>query len=223
MSQVQDKCENTYFSVIFTKIDRTRKVPMFQLIQQWVWCSGWPLFLTNGPQKQYFEVVFSHRPSFDAVLLENISVQIRSWYLSDCPLIFELLNICRLTLSNSLIGHKNNVAKYVLKNWGRSSCFYKFSSNVSLGGFLPGYSLVLAGMPNSKKKCIGRIRGIRAFSKHSLLCWPWPHHPISQFQCYGRILSERLTCPVDWTRSPPPTHAIWPLCGSCHKHARHYA
>ena len=47
----------------------------------------------------------------------------------------------------------------------------------------------------------GRIRGIRAFTKHSLLCWPWPHHPIAQFQCYGRILSERLTCPVDWTRS----------------------
>ena len=48
---------------------------------------------------------------------------------------------------------------------------------------------------------LGQIRGIRAFTKHSLLCWPWPHHPIAQFQCYGRILSERLTCPVDWTRS----------------------
>ena len=46
---------------------------------------------------------------------------------------------------------------------------------------------------------LGRIRGIRAFTKHSLWCWPWPHHPIAQFQCYGRILSERLTCPVDWT------------------------
>ena len=44
---------------------------------------------------------------------------------------------------------------------------------------------------------LGRIRGIRAFTKHSLLCWPWRHHPIAQFQCYGRILSERLTlwCP----------------------------
>ena len=52
---------------------------------------------------------------------------------------------------------------------------------------------------------LGRIRGIRAFTKHSLLCWRWPHHPIAQFQCYGRILSGRLTCPVDWTRSPPPT------------------
>ena len=69
---------------------------------------------------------------------------------------------------------------------------------------------------------LGRICGIRAFTKHSLLCWPWPHLPIAQFQCYGRILSKHLTCPVDWTRSPPPTHAPWPLCGSCHKHARHY-
>ena len=31
-----------------------------------------------------------------------------------------------------------------------------------------------------------RIRGIRAFTKHSLLCWPRPHHPIAQFQCYVR-------------------------------------
>ena len=35
--------------------------------------------------------------------------------MSDCPLIFELLNFCHLALSNSLIGHKNNVAKYVWK------------------------------------------------------------------------------------------------------------
>ena len=62
---------------------------------------------------------------------------------------------------------------------------------------------------------LGRIRGIRAFTKHSLLCLPWPHHPIAQFQCYGRILSERLTCPVDWTRSPPGTHAIPALTVSC--------
>ena len=55
---------------------------------------------------------------------------------------------------------------------------------------------------------LGRIRGITAFTKHSLLCWPWPHHPIAQFQCYGRIVSDRLPCPVDWTRSPPPTHAL---------------
>ena len=57
---------------------------------------------------------------------------------------------------------------------------------------------------------IGRIPGIRAFTKHSLLCWPWPHHPIAQFQCYGRILSERLTCQVDWTRSigVGPTYVI---------------
>ena len=33
---------------------------------------------------------------------------------------------------------------------------------------------------------LGRIRGIRAFTKHCLLCWPWPHHPIAQFQCYPR-------------------------------------
>ena len=77
---------------------------------------------------------------------------------------------------------------------------YKFSSNV----------------------LIGRICGIKALAKHILLCWPWPHHPIAQFQCYGRILSQSLTCPVDWTRSPLPTHAFWPLCGSCYKHARHF-
>ena len=53
-------------------------------------------------------------------------------------------------------------------------------------------------------------------NRHSLLCWPSPHHPIAQFQCHERSLSESLTCLVDWTRSPSPTHALWPLCGSCH-------
>ena len=55
---------------------------------------------------------------------------------------------------------------------------------------------------------IGWICGIGALTKHSLLCWPWPHHPIAQFQCFGIILSESLTCPVGWTRSPPSTHAL---------------
>ena len=95
------------------------------------------------------------------------------------------------------------VPKYLFFSIKAHILFYKFSSNVCLGGF--------AGSEPSLS------------NKHNLLCWPSPHHPIAQFQCYGRILSERLTCPVDWTRSPPPTHALWPLCGSCHKHARHYA
>ena len=67
-------------------------------------------------------------------------------------------------------------------NHSQGSCewvdcvFYKFSSNV----------------------LIGRICGIRALTKHNLCCWPWPHHPIAQFQCNGRISSKSLTCLVDW-------------------------
>ena len=62
---------------------------------------------------------------------------------------------------------------------------------------------------------IGRSCGIRALTKHSLLRCPWPHHPIAQCQCYGSISSERLTCQLGWIRSPPPTHALWRMCGSC--------
>ena len=122
---------------------------------------------------------------------------------SRTPMILCLSNVCSggLHFGTSFVALRavvrektpNTIHVYIL--------FYKFSSNV----------------------CLGRFAGISAFTKHSLLCWSWPHHPIAQFQCYGRIVSERLTCPVDWTRSPPPTHALWPLCGSCHKDARHYA
>ena len=69
---------------------------------------------------------------------------------------------------------------------------------------------------------LGGIAGLEPSLSIACCACPRPHHSIAQFQCYGRILSESLTCPIDWTRSPPPTHALWPLCGSCHKHARHY-
>ena len=71
---------------------------------------------------------------------------------------------------------------------------YKISSNVWLGGFAvsePSLSIACCAGPDLTTRS-------------------------RQFQCFGRILSESLTCPVDWTRSPPPTHALWPLCGSCY-------
>ena len=52
---------------------------------------------------------------------------------------------------------------------------------------------------------------------------PFAPPPPSRTCYYPDPSGRGLTCPVDWTRSPPSTHALWPMCCSCHKHARHYA
>ena len=137
-SQVQGNCENTYFSVIFTKMARKKKVAMFQLIQKWVWCSGWPLSLTNGPQKHNFEVSVPHRPLIwcRPVRKKNLS----KYGLDTCPLIFELLIFCRLTLWNSLIGQ--NVFFLLKKMWS-------FSRVVSEKHWLP---FILGRSENMKVK-----------------------------------------------------------------------